>query len=281
VPGWPATSDDVREAGKVLKDDMLAMIGREQSAQRRTELESNAKQVGARVWSRFVSTAATDAAGVQAALETRGMLGGDEAAEQQAPDWARFNLAKGRLSMAVDDSDSLTGRARVDAIRGAMEAFVALAGSLPAASGTDAKPLVDAMKELLDSPGEIDLAKLGPGGVGFELVSSDAESVVYRLGSTPVEFRRLEPTGEGVSFVSTTEMSVGGFVDLVGGRAEEFRSILPKSDAGGIDPRVGPRVWVWQGPTLAVVSAAGPGTSATGGCGSRRRWRDASTTPRG
>lgn len=264
VPGWPTTPDDVREAGKVLKDDMLAMIAREQSAERRGVLEASAKQAAARVWTRFASSSAVDAAGVDAALETGGVLGGDEAAEQGVPDWARFNLAKGRLSKAVDAADVLPGRARVEAIRGAIEGFVALAGSLPVASGADAKPLVDAMKQLLDSPGEIDLAKLGPGGAGFELVSSDAESVVYRLGSTPVEFRRLEPTGEGVSFVSTTEMSVGGFIDLVGGRAEEFRSIMPKSDAGGVDPRVGPRVWAWQGSTLAVTSPAGQGDLGQG-----------------
>ncbi|MCE7973171.1 MAG: hypothetical protein DYG92_02425 [Leptolyngbya sp. PLA1] len=264
VPGWPSTPEDARDAGRVLKEDMLAIIGREPSAERRTELEASARKAGAQVWSRFVSTAAVDAAGVNAALDTRGVLGADDTAEQGVPDWARFNLAKGRLSRAVDAADALPGRARVDAIRAAMEGFVALSSSLPVASRAEAKQLIDAMKDLLDSPGEIDLAKLGPGGAGFELVSSDAESVVYRLGSTPVEFRRLEPTGEGVSFVSTTEMSVGGFIDLVGGRGEEFRSIMPRSDAGGVDPRVGPRVWVWQGSALAVTSPAGPGDLGQG-----------------
>lgn len=264
LPGWPAKADDVREAAKVLKDDMLPLIGREPAAGRRRELEASAKQAGARVWSRFAGTAALDTSGVDAALETRGALGADDAAEQGLPDWARFNLARGRLAKAVDAADALPGRARVDAIRAAMEGFVGLSSSLPVAATGEAKQLVGAMSELLDSPGEIDLAKLGPGGAGFELVSSDAESVVYRLGTTPVEFRRLEPTGEGVSFVSTTEMSVGAFIDLVGGKAEEFRTIMPKSDAGGVDPRVGPRVWGWQGSSLAVTSPAGPGDLGQG-----------------
>jgi len=88
--------------------------------------------------------------------------------------------------------------------------------------------------------------------------------VTYSQGGMTLEFRRVEGEGEGVSFVATTEVAVGQFIEMVGSRGEEFRAFLPKSDAGGVDPRTGPRTWVWSGSNLTMAKEAGPGDLAKG-----------------
>jgi len=92
---------------------------------------------------------------------------------------------------------------------------------------------------------------LGPraSAIGEEIdveISGDGCLVTYRWAERhELVFRLVEPRGGRHAFVSTTEVSVGLFVDLLRAleKAREFAALMPHG--GGFDVRKGPRTWRW------------------------------------
>jgi hypothetical protein len=76
----------------------------------------------------------------------------------------------------------------------------------------------------------------------------------------------VDGSGDDATFIATSEMSVGAFMDIIAtaGKWDEVRTMLPRTDAGGIDPRTGPRTWTWSGSAMALTRTAGPGDLAGG-----------------
>jgi formylglycine-generating enzyme required for sulfatase activity len=81
-----------------------------------------------------------------------------------------------------------------------------------------------------------------------------------------------------VSFMGTTEVPVGLFIDAVtgAGKWDEVRPLLANYPAGGYDTRSGPRVWEWSTRPGQVMSVAAPGPGDTS-----RGWLRAKSTTSG
>ena len=77
-------------------------------------------------------------------------------------------------------------------------------------------------------------------------VSDEGRTVTYRWGERhELVFRLIEPPAGRPVFLSTTEVSVGLFIDLLRAleKTREFAALMPRG--GGFDVRKGPRTWRW------------------------------------
>ncbi|MBI1189366.1 MAG: SUMF1/EgtB/PvdO family nonheme iron enzyme [Tepidisphaera sp.] len=271
--GWPKTAADLPLAGKTLADEVRKTLGRIADEKARGAAIARANDAAARMWSGFVRAAGGDGAGIAAAVEAMPMFGVDQPAVDALPSWAKYNIARLKLERAVRLAEGQTGAARADAQAAAMNDFVGAVQGLDIAKSGAPAALLAAIEPLRSKGAQLDLSKLGPGSAGWKLTQSeDGLTATYstsRGGNEhTVDFKRLaEGSGGEVSFIATTEVSVGEFADIVGaaGRWEEYRSLLPKSSEGGIDPRLGPRAWYWAGETAQGIQPCKPGAGDSSG----------------
>lgn len=268
--GWPKNADELGVAAKTLTDDVRSVLQRVGDTSRRDALLAGANQLGTGMWSAWAGANMADEATIKAGLDTSAALGAGEAQLAALPTWVRYNLARHAFAKALADAATKTGAARDAAQRAAMDDFVTKAKALDVTASGAPAALIAALEALRTQRAELDLAKLGPGAAGWTMEeSAGGDSVVYTLtheGATQrVEFRRIEPaTGDEVSFLATTEVSVGQFAAAIG-KAErwaDFLKPLPSSDAGGVDPRKGPRTWVWSNGKVVPAPVETGDTSA-------------------
>ncbi len=139
-----------------------------------------------------------------------------------------------------------------DGLRSAVAEFIAAVGKLP--GGAAGEPAVVAfVKELRQASDAqeagLDLAKAGPAAAGWKAAASVDGSTVKFAWNSPggnrhwLVMERIEPAGAKPSYLCTTEMSMGLFLDVVdaSGKWAEIRKLLKVYS--GEDPRRGPRVW--------------------------------------
>ncbi len=218
------------------------------------------------MWLGFVERNGSTEAGLTAAEGAKEALSITDADTERLPAWARYNLLRRGFGQAIAASASGPGKA--DARRAAIDTFLKGVDGLGAAVASEpsVSALTAQLKPLLDKSADLDLSKLGPGASGWKAapVSDDGKSVSYtwtRGGTThTLQFQRLAGTDDTVSFMGTTEVPVGLFIDAVtgAGKWDEVKPLLASYPAGGYDTRSGPRVWEWSTRPGQVMSVAAP-----------------------
>lgn len=215
-------------------------------AARREQLDARTRQQLRSVWDRAWARA-TQAQDTQAAeqLEQLASRVGATVAPARAlsPDdvvgraRALRALREGVAAATTDAQIRDAAKVFVDAIgpgAGADDAIVALARQ--AAHATDAQPL---------------LAQLGPGATGWTLAgdAEDGAELTYERDGQRLSFRRVQADAPRVTYVGTTELSVGAALALLEAAPEAARrGVLDGLWAfapGVSDPREGPRSWDW------------------------------------
>lgn len=255
--GWPQSAADLPLAGKTLTNEVRDTLGRVSDEKARAAALARADETARAMWSAFVVSKGVDEQSVAAAVDDMGPLGADARDVSALPGWAQFNIARLRLARAVAAAGQKTGTQRADAQAAAMDAFTTSVQGLDVAKAGAPAGLLAAIEPLRRKGAQLDLSKLGPGSAGWKLTQSAdglTASYAWNRGGNDyvVDFKRLAEGATGdVSFVATTEVSLGQFADIVGaaGKWEEFRDLLEKSSEGGVDPRLGARGWVWAGET--------------------------------
>lgn len=151
-----------------------------------------------------------------------------------------------------------------DALRSAVQEFVAAAGKLP--GDTAGQPAVAAfVKELREASvaqeAGVDLGKAGPAAAGWKAeASADGASVKFTWNSQTgnrhsLVMARVEAPGVKPSYLCTTEVSLGLFLDVVeaSGSWQELRKQLKLYASE--DTRRGPRVWELAGDKRPIEAA--------------------------
>ncbi|NQU11017.1 hypothetical protein HQ590_09520, partial [bacterium] len=264
---WPKTPGDLAEDA-VAADRLAALVKKAPIADmRRRELLTEIGRERGRRWQVLFNRIA-DPAAVAAAVEllaAPGVAGGpfDPLGAKFGPGpnlltgEARFNLLLYRLRnenlWAPENDAALTRR----------DNFLARLAKLP--DGLAGKGVIalfaQALKAVKPVPAteEPDLAKAGPGRVGWKLdaAHSSSDFAVYgrELGGSEyrVAFRKVPPAaaGQKAAYVGTTEVSLGLFTAAVdaAGKEQAWGEVGRLFERGFIqqlklaDPRLGPRVW--------------------------------------
>jgi hypothetical protein len=108
-----------------------------------------------------------------------------------------------------------------------------------------------------------DLTKAGPALANWRSeISPDGSYVKYAWASAAgrrhsLGFVRIEPQAQKPSYLCTTEVSVGLFLDVVNARnrAADVGKLLREYASPEEDPRRGPQVWVRTGPDRAIATS--------------------------
>jgi len=269
---WPKDKADLDTAIRVLGSDLKPVMERVEDAARRRRVESQALQASRTLWRTFALHAAGTDEGITQGAQAMEPLGADASDVAALPEWIRFNVARRTLARSLDASALLPNAERETAVRAAARTFAADVAPLAIAKDGQGRALANEIREVAAASGRPDLSTFGPGAAGWRFEpGADPASVAFVLKSPGrerrVEFRRVDaPTGDDVCFVATAEMSVGAFADVigVGGLWSEVRDLLPRSDAGGFDPRPGPRTWEWDGAGIRISREQGDGDLGRG-----------------
>lgn len=275
---WPRSAEDLARAA-ALRSGAVAALVTSAPAESRPSIVQRTDAAAAAMWRGFVESVGASRQGLESAMSQAAAMGVSPEALAQLPQWLRYNALRAQLEAGVDAalSGSGTGAARDRAVRSRVEQFVRAVGELDAA--TRARPevasLLAALDAALKAEPPLDLASIGPGSAGWELVSTsdDGELVTYAFarGSTrrTLGFRRVNPDGQPTAYLATSEMPLGVFLDVVGSANAwpAMRGFFPEADPAQSDNRNGPRVWEWTGtaqaPVMALIRPA-PGDTSSG-----------------
>jgi|GEM_PF-1775142 len=268
--GWPRLPADAVEASKLASGDMRRVLDAVPDASQRDALRAQASSTALAMWSRFATANAINQAGADAALASMDGLGVTDAQIATLPDWCRYNLLLRRFQAAVGDG---SGAAPISAGgRDAVRRFVADVEALGAT--TQQRPEVDALlknvRPLMDPGAGLQLSNLGPGTLGWTASPPDADGMVTYTSAKPgsvvsMSFRRVPTSGDGVSFMSTTEVSVGQFIEVVRqlGKWDDIKPLLYTYGTAG-DARRGPHVWEWSASSAEVMRVSRPAANDYG-----------------
>jgi hypothetical protein len=264
--GWPAKAEDLAQARDLRGGTLGNAVSQVSDAATKSRLEGQVAATAKAMWVGFVERAGTSDSALAAAEGARGSFGITDADTEKLPGWARYNLMRRALGQAVAAGGKDARRAAVETFLHGVEALGA-----PVTSQPQVASLVAQLKTQIDKGADLDLSKLGPGGSGWKAgaVSEDGSTVTYsweRAGTThTMQFQRLAAADDTVTFMGTTEVSVGLFIDAVtaAGKWDDLKPLLANYPAGGDDPRRGPRVWEWSVKPGQVMSVAAPGPGDT------------------
>lgn len=275
--GWPATGAQLTEASALLAGPMDEAAGRVTDAGQRQVVAAQSAATAQRMWTQFVAARAADAADLATAVESREAFKVGDTEVASLPGWVQYNIRRYELGKGVRLAAALTGKERADVERGAVDRFAGQVKAMPGAVASDQRvaPLLAQLGKLAEPGADVDLSKLGPGAAGWKLIAPTAagDSLTFAWAKPgglahTIQFQRVEAAGETVSFVATTEVSVGVFADAVT-VAEQWDVVkqwLATFPPGGTDRRRGPRVWDWslKDGEVMTVARAGSGDSSRG-----------------
>ena len=218
-------------------------------AGRKAELQKELSGEGPRRWQVYF-LARSDPAVIADTAARRSQFGVTDGAGLSA--FARFRLAVHDFRRDVAARpDSLEDEA-VKAAIARFQQHVKPLATVTAKSDVAAM-LAELEKARTAEGGSVDLSKAGPALQGWTKTNQTAETVSYAWPEKKYEltFRRVTPAGGKPCFLSTTEVSVGLFVDRVASdRKWADVSKLVVSD----DDMYGPRVWTAREGRMAVGS---------------------------
>jgi len=258
---WPATPDELKTEVAFKAPLTLAIESIPDPARRSALLGELSVQQRER-FERTIS-ASTDAPAVAAAIQQAPQLG---VTQDLLSPRVKFNLALVELKRLVADPATTDAQARTGA-----ENFLAQARALPGGISflADAQAVLVPLSGILSGkvvqPASPIPPDLGPAGTGLwrSVVQGDvARFTPIHRGLPELAFVMVPADGQSrdVTFVSTTEISVGAFASIVAelSSRKQLEQVLPRFDPL-TDPRRGVRTWEWSGTVdgiPAIVPAA-------------------------
>lgn len=280
--GWPASAtdlDQVLEVGSRVKEALSGVI-----ELRRAKIVTKVDTGVRTKWVTFVTDrAGADPANVIKAYEVRDRFGVTAATIDALPKEPRFNFMLIEARAAVDafnKGPSGAGKdpAQLQALAGILRGIQNKAAELKV--GSDAGELIaylDRRSKTFESgKAGASWTDIGPGAAvtKWSVVRGDDDNgtfVEYSWTGPSGRNHRLyfkkvaESVGEGVSYVATTETSLGLFADVMAasGKGEMFDRIMTTSDSIASNDQRGPLVWRSKGAkaTFELV----PGALEAGG----------------
>jgi hypothetical protein len=247
--GFPAVPADLDGALRILNEQLIPALAQVSDAARRAALESRAKEVLKRMWTVYVlERSAGNFEAVNAAFSGRAKYGVADADIAQLPAWARYNFERWKLLQDVAAVNVPDPKEQIKQLQSRVLAFNQAVAGL----GLDGLEAVNTMGARLKPFAEgkdLDLTREGPGRLSWTTTVNDADgySVTYSWKgpsgrSYSLEFRRVHESADAASYLCTTEVSAGLFIDLVDayGKWDELKTLTnvlePPNDNRG--PRV-------------------------------------------
>jgi hypothetical protein len=265
--GWPSLPAELSEAAAIRSGALGRALAAVPDSAQRESLEKLTQAPSREMWRRFTAKGGVNEAGLEAAVAARDVLTTGDAASS-LPATIRYNLLRKELADALKAADAEPLSRRREARLAAVESFrrqVAALGPEIAAKPKVAS-FIAAVNKAAESMAAPDVSNLGPGSVGWKAgPMTDDGTVTYTHDKAgQLTFRRISGT-ESVAFMSTTEVSVGQFIEAISsaGKWDEVRQLLINYPAGGDDPRRGPRTWEWTTNPDAPMAVAAPGEGDT------------------
>lgn len=266
---WPADAAQVQQASDLLAGPVARAVGATPEGERAARQEE-VRELGRAMWARAARTLAKSGEGASVLMATApGLSVGPEQMEA-LPQWARYNLSRRRFEAAIGAAGALSGAAKTEAVKAAITTFRAEAAALPAVAGNaSVAALLEGLEPYMKPGSDVDVTRLGPGGAGWNarLLNEEGTAVEYTRNAQRLVFSKVgDDSGETVSYLATTEVSVGLFMELItaAGKWDVVKPMLPELPATGVNAQ-GPRVWEWStrggGFTLAAPKGAGDKTA--------------------
>jgi hypothetical protein len=261
MPGWPASPEEFDQEEKIqarLTPVYGALPGKSpEEVARKAQLVEELTGESRRRWRAYFASC-EDTVQIEKAISRMDKFYLDRLKPEGFSPVEQFRLAlfglRGEALAPAVPADDAKVKAQINA-------FQAVVGKLP--DGLAAKPRVD---KFLADLGKIadtentgaDLGKAGPatprGGGEWKAtkVASDSSSSAeyawtssFGGGQHELTFVRVEPKGGTASYISTTEVSVGLFIDVVKSldKWQEMKGFLRNYASAEKDERLGPRTW--------------------------------------
>jgi hypothetical protein len=265
--GWPATTEDLAKGSELRAGALRNALDQITDAASKARLEGQCAQRATAMWLVFVEHAGNSDASLSAAEGARSAYSVADADLEKLSGRARYNLL--RHALVKDVAAANAGANKDQARRAAVTSFLSGVDALGPTIASD--PVVTALtsrlRPLLDKSADLDLTRLGPGAAGWKALppGDDGAAISYsweRAGTThTLRFQRVAALDDTVSYLGTTEVPVGLFIDAVSaaGKWDDVKPLLANYPAGGDDTRrSGPRVWEWSTNPSQVMIVAAP-----------------------
>ena len=261
--GWPRDPNEF-DVERELHRGLMAVCALASDPDCQARLNQEITRETRRRWEAYF-LGRTDVAQIESAIDRMEDFYLDPAEFQGLQPTGRFRVLLYGLRRRVLDSQPMEDK-HVEKVIGD---FLASAGALPA--DWLENPRVAALLSELKKTAEArdagaDLTKAGPAaalpGVKSE-TSPDGSSVKY-LWATPggerhaMSFVRVQPKGQAASYLGTTEVSVGLFIDVIrtAKKWPEIRQYLKEYSSPELDTRLGPRTWELAPDGQGIVDSA-------------------------
>ncbi|CAG0997044.1 hypothetical protein PHYC_02630 [Phycisphaerales bacterium] len=249
--GYPARADQLETMARIANESLAPALDRVSDSARKSALINAARNDVREAWFTFVHERAGGVPSeVSKAFDSMGAAGVKEADLGRLEPWAKFNYERWRLLDLVQKGVTKTDKeGQIEQIKGLIGPFIPRMdsefASLAAVGG-----MPGLRKQLGDfAAGKVvDLREEGPARCGWKGVpAADGSEVTYTWNNHTLRFMKVLEDAEKASFLCTTEVSLGLFVDVVetsGGWSTLPRQMGPKP-AEANDGRQGPVVWRW------------------------------------
>jgi len=249
TPAWPASPNDLKQEVEARKD-LDTLYGLLSDDARKKALRAELAADSRRRWETYFLTR-SDPRQIEAAIARMGDFG-VSAGDTSLPPLARYRLLMWDFRRRI-----IAGKGNLDddAVKAAIAAFQGKVKALPA--GLVATPELTSLLAKLDKlrlakNSAIDLAKAGPGAVGWAMTAQAPNTVTYTWTGRDqkLTFVRVTPSNGEPCFLCTTEVSMGLFINTVMGMRKwsEVKGALPVEE----DAPPGPRGWIRTDSALQV-----------------------------
>jgi hypothetical protein len=256
--GFPANVSDLTSAPP-LTERVLAVINQKLGAAnpRTGKLTEDVRGQLRAFWRGFFDRPNLSVADVNAAFELAPSIPGGEQAVKEGPSWLRFNHERWTMAKAIEKVAEVEAKQQIELLHPVVKAFDDTARTL----GLGQQPEVSQFSKDLNPfliKKIVTLDEMGPARAKWTFEEDKGRGVArYRFtgkrGEHVLEFRPLVMGEDQITYLCTTEMSVGTFIDIVDsfGKWEELRGGpgQPRKlvDTQGLDTRAGVRTIRWTG----------------------------------
>ena len=251
LPGWPADKDQFNIERILHRDlsNVYARIAEKDPARGRQLTDELVSQVRLRWKTHFLALNAPGQIDVAVARADQFFLDANQAAGLSPACNFRMELRELRHELL----DSAASAAEDQAVRQRVQDFVSAVRKMPGLA--DKEPVAGLLAELSAIAAAkdegADLTKAGPALAGWKpQASRDGRSVRFdwpadRDNRYSMEFIRVEPQGKPASYLCTTEVPVGLFIQVVaaGKHWPAVKKLLRSFETPDADGRLGPRTW--------------------------------------
>jgi hypothetical protein len=254
--GFPAAPGDLDRATEVLNTMLVPALAKVPDPTRQAELETQARDVVKEMWFSYVQErAAGKPDAVAAAFWARTKLGITDADLSKLEPWAAYDLERWKLLNDVATVKDPDPKQQIVALQKMVLDFQGRVAAIKDVGDREAvKGMAARLKPFADGK-DLDLSREGPGRIkAFTTATGDEDGqiVFYTWDASNradkrLEFRRVQENADAASYLCTTEMSLGLFIDVVeklGGSWSELKGLTNPVDPDA-DSRRGPRVATW------------------------------------